>query len=68
METFEGVLLCLLSQCVMFFIIDNVRGILSKFDNYLAVHEEPERITYVRTHRSAWTVLYMKTFFFLSLN
>ena len=36
-----------------FFIIDNQRGILSKFDNYLAVHEEPERITYVRTYRSA---------------
>ena len=33
-----------------------------KFDNYLAVREEPERIPYVRTYRSAWTVLYMETF------
>jgi len=48
----------------MFFIIDNQRGILSyQFDNYLAVHEEPEHITYVRTYRSTWTVLYMETFF-----
>ena len=25
----------------------------TKFDNYLAVHEEPEHITHVRTYRSA---------------
>ena len=30
----------------------------TKFDNYLAVHEEPEHITYVRIYRFAWIVLY----------
>ena len=27
------------------------------------MHEEPEHITYFRTNRSAWTVLYMEKFF-----
>ena len=31
---------------------------LPKFDNYV----DPEHITYFRTYRSAWTVMYMKTF------
>jgi len=52
----------------MFFTIDNQRGILStKFDNYLAMHEEPEHIIYCRTYRSARTVLYMEIYF-LSIN
>jgi len=41
-----------------------VEYLSTKFDNYLAMHEEPEHITYFRTHHSAWTVLYMETFFF----
>ena len=33
-------------------------------DNYIAVHEEPEHITYFRIYRSAWTVfLTWKRFF-----
>ena len=50
----------------MFVIIDiiNAEYIPTKFDNYLVVHEEPEHITYFRTNISAWTVLYMETFFF----
>ena len=33
-------------------------------DNYIAVHEEPEHITYFRIYRSAWTVFFnMETFF-----
>ena len=41
---------------------------LIKLDNYLAVHVEPEHITYFRTNRSAWIVLYMETFFFPLIN
>jgi len=51
----------------VFFIIDNQRGILffpTRLDNYLAVHEESEHITYFRTYRSAWTVLYTIVFLF----
>jgi len=69
MKTFERVLLFLFSpQFMCFFIIDNQRGIIpTKFDNYLAVHEKPEHITYFRTKRSAWAFLYKETFF-LSVN
>jgi len=69
MKTFELVLLCLFPPNLMFFIIDNINAeyIPSKFDNYLVVHEEPEHLTYFRTNISAWTVLYMETFF-LSVN
>jgi len=60
MVTLWSVMLCLFSPYVMLFERDNQQGILSyQFDNYLAVHEEPELITYFRTYRSAWTVLYL---------
>ena len=32
------------------------------------MQEEPELITYFHTYRSAWTVLYMETFFFPLIN
>mgnify|MGYP000390943642 CR=1 FL=1 len=59
MNTLEPVLLCLFSPYLMFFIIDNQRR-NTKFDDYLAVHDE----LFFRIYRSAWIVLYMKTFFF----
>ena len=31
------------------------------------MHEEPEHISYVRTYRSAWTVLEMEMLFFFPL-
>ena len=46
----------------VFFLI-NEEYFPTKFDDYLAVHEEPEHITYFRTYGSAWTVLYMETLF-----
>jgi len=49
----------------MFFIIDKYFS--TKFENYLAVHEKPEHITYFRMYRSAWIILYMETLF-LSVN
>ena len=63
MNTLEPVLLCLFSPYLIFFIIGNQRR-NTKFDDYLAVHDEPELIIFFRTYRSAWIVLYMKTFFF----
>ena len=64
MNMFGRVLLGLFSPYLMFFIIDNQRGILTKNDNYHAVHEEPEHITNVCTNRSAWTVVYLESFLF----
>ena len=49
----------------MFFIIDKYFS--TKFENYLAVHEKPEHITFVRTYRSSWIVLYIETVFFFPL-
>jgi len=67
MKRLERVLLSLFSPYLMFFITDKLtideEYLPTKFDNYLAMHEEPEHITYFRTHRSTWTVLYMETFF-----
>jgi len=48
---------------MFFFIKDNKDYFHTKFDNYLAVHEEPEQITYFRNYRYAWTVLYIETWF-----
>ena len=48
----------------MFFPKINEEYFSTEFNNYRAVHEEPELITYCRTYRSAWTVVYMETFFF----
>jgi len=48
----------------IFNVFHNRQSILFyQFDNYLAVHEESESINYFRTYRSAWTVLYIETFF-----
>ena len=66
MKTIEHVLLCLFSPYLLFFVIDN-QYFPTKFDNNDYLHEEPEHITYVRTYRSARTVLYVKTFFFFPL-
>ena len=43
----------------MIFIKDNQQGILS--------YEKPEHITYFRTYRSTWSVLFRETGFFFPL-
>ena len=35
----------------------------TRFDNYIAVHEDPEHITYFRTYRSAWMDTWGRFFF-----
>ena len=53
----------------MFFMIDNQRGILSNQIRQLPcrAREATTHITYFRTYSSAWTVLYMETFFYFPL-
>ena len=60
----------LFSLYFMFFMIDNQRGILSNQIRQLPcrAREALKHITYFRTYSSAWTVLYMETFFLLSVN
>ena len=64
MKTLGRVLLCLFSPYLMFFIIANQQGILSYQIRQLPCRARgAEHETYVRTYRSAWTVLYMETCF-----
>ena len=68
MKTFERVLLCLFLPYLMFFIIDNQRGILTYQIRQLPCRARGARAyNLFCTYRSAWAVLYMENIFFFPL-